>query len=302
MRCAQRGIARGDRVAILLPQGPAVPVAHVAVYKLGAVALPLAALFGVDAIAYRLRDAGAKALITNAAGVAKLARDRGRARRARRHRLDGRAGRPGRGLRRGAGSGEPRFRACRHLAGRSGDDDLHLRHHRSAEGRAARPPRAARPSARRADAARVPAAARRPALDAGRLGLGRRTPQRAPARPAFRRAGGLAELREVRSRGGLPADGRHEGPQHLRAADRAAHAAHGPEPARAFRARSAHRRLGRRGARRRDLRLGPRGAGADHQRVLRPDRVQPGALLLRGDRRREAGLDRQARARAHASR
>ena len=68
----QRGIARGDRVAILLPQGPAVPVAHVAVYKLGAVALPLAALFGVDAIAYRLRDAGARALITNAAGVAKL--------------------------------------------------------------------------------------------------------------------------------------------------------------------------------------------------------------------------------------
>jgi acetyl-CoA synthetase len=68
----QRGIARGDRIAILLPQGPAVPVAHVAVYKLGAVALPLAALFGVDAIAYRLRDAGARALITNAAGVAKL--------------------------------------------------------------------------------------------------------------------------------------------------------------------------------------------------------------------------------------
>src|SRR4051812_11323060 len=35
---AARGIARGDRVAILLPQGPAVPIAHVAVYKLGAVA------------------------------------------------------------------------------------------------------------------------------------------------------------------------------------------------------------------------------------------------------------------------
>jgi acetyl-CoA synthetase len=68
----ERGVERGDRVAILLPQGPPVPVAHVAVYKLGAVALPLAALFGFDAIAYRLRDAGAKALITNAAGLAKL--------------------------------------------------------------------------------------------------------------------------------------------------------------------------------------------------------------------------------------
>jgi acetyl-CoA synthetase len=68
----ERGIGRGDRVAILLPQGTAVPIAHVAVYKLGAVALPLAALFGIDALAYRLRDAGAKALITNAVGVAKL--------------------------------------------------------------------------------------------------------------------------------------------------------------------------------------------------------------------------------------
>jgi acetyl-CoA synthetase len=68
-----RGVGRGDRVAILLPQGPAVPIAHIAVYKLGAVALPLAALFGIDAIAYRLGDAGAKALVTNAAGIGKLA-------------------------------------------------------------------------------------------------------------------------------------------------------------------------------------------------------------------------------------
>ena len=69
---ARRGIASGDRIAILLPQGIAVPVAHVAAYKLGAIALPLASLFGVDALAYRLRDAGAKVLITNAAGLAKV--------------------------------------------------------------------------------------------------------------------------------------------------------------------------------------------------------------------------------------
>src|SRR5687768_6950674 len=68
-----RGIGQGDRVALLLPQGANVAAIHIAVYKLGAVALPLAALFGVDAIAYRLRDAGAKALVTNAAGLAKLA-------------------------------------------------------------------------------------------------------------------------------------------------------------------------------------------------------------------------------------
>lgn len=74
----KRGVRQGDRVAILLPQGRAVPIAHIAVYKLGAVAVPLAALFGVDAIGFRLRDAGAKALITNAAGLAK-ARESGAA-------------------------------------------------------------------------------------------------------------------------------------------------------------------------------------------------------------------------------
>src|SRR5215210_6147767 len=67
-----RGVGPGDRVAVLLPQGAAVPIAHIAVYKLGAVALPLAVLFGIDALAYRLADAGAKALVTNAAGLGKL--------------------------------------------------------------------------------------------------------------------------------------------------------------------------------------------------------------------------------------
>ncbi len=67
-----RGIERGDRVAILLPQCREVAEIHIAVYKLGAVTLPLAALFGVEALGYRLSDAGAKALITDARGAAKL--------------------------------------------------------------------------------------------------------------------------------------------------------------------------------------------------------------------------------------
>jgi acetyl-CoA synthetase len=70
---AARGIAPGDRVAILLPQSPVVAAAHIAIYKLGAIALPLAMLFGVDAIGYRLQDSGARALITNAQGLGKLA-------------------------------------------------------------------------------------------------------------------------------------------------------------------------------------------------------------------------------------
>ncbi|HWM49641.1 MAG TPA: AMP-binding protein [Xanthobacteraceae bacterium] len=70
---AAHGVGRGDRVALLLPQMPEVAAIHIAIYKLGAVALPLAILFGVDAISYRLKDAGAKALVTNAQGLAKVA-------------------------------------------------------------------------------------------------------------------------------------------------------------------------------------------------------------------------------------
>ena len=70
------GIGRGDRVSILLPQSPEVAAIHIAIYKLGAVALPLAVLFGVDALSYRLENSGAKALITNAMGRRAYRRDK----------------------------------------------------------------------------------------------------------------------------------------------------------------------------------------------------------------------------------
>jgi acetyl-CoA synthetase len=66
-----RGVGRGDRVAILLPQSVETVLAHLAVYKLGAIAVPLAALFGEEALAYRLTTADAGALITDAAGLGK---------------------------------------------------------------------------------------------------------------------------------------------------------------------------------------------------------------------------------------
>jgi acetyl-CoA synthetase len=66
------GVARGDRVAIFLPQAPEVAAAHIAIYKLGAVALPIAILFGPDALAYRLQNSAATALLTNAQGLGKL--------------------------------------------------------------------------------------------------------------------------------------------------------------------------------------------------------------------------------------
>ena len=70
LRC--QGIMRGDRVAVLLLQQAEAVAAHVAIYKLGAIVVPLASMFGVDALNYRLADSGTKAVITNAAGVAKV--------------------------------------------------------------------------------------------------------------------------------------------------------------------------------------------------------------------------------------
>ncbi|MCI4663923.1 MAG: acyl-CoA synthetase [Neomegalonema sp.] len=67
-----RGIEKGDRVAVLLPQGLETAAAHVAIPKMGAVALPLFSLFGPEALAYRLAHSGAKAVITDASGAAKL--------------------------------------------------------------------------------------------------------------------------------------------------------------------------------------------------------------------------------------
>jgi acetyl-CoA synthetase len=68
-----RGVSRGDRVALLLPQSVETVAGHFATYKLGAIAVPLAALFGIDALRYRLATSGAKAIITDAAGLAKVA-------------------------------------------------------------------------------------------------------------------------------------------------------------------------------------------------------------------------------------
>ncbi len=68
-----RGVAQGDRIGILLPQAPETAITHIAAYKLGAVAVPLFTLFGPEALEYRLENSGAKALVTDAGGVAKVA-------------------------------------------------------------------------------------------------------------------------------------------------------------------------------------------------------------------------------------
>ena len=72
------GVTKGDRVALLLPQSFETVIAHVAIYKIGAIALPLALLFGVEALEYRLRTAGASVVITNTFGLDRISHIRER--------------------------------------------------------------------------------------------------------------------------------------------------------------------------------------------------------------------------------
>ncbi len=70
---AALGVKRGDRVAIVLPQRPETAIAHLAIYQLGAVAMPLSILFGPDALEYRLQDSGAVAALADEAAAETLA-------------------------------------------------------------------------------------------------------------------------------------------------------------------------------------------------------------------------------------
>jgi acetyl-CoA synthetase len=65
-------IKREDRVGILLPQCPETAISHIAVYKIGAIAVPLFTLFGTDALEYRLTNCKAKAIITDGANLDKI--------------------------------------------------------------------------------------------------------------------------------------------------------------------------------------------------------------------------------------
>ena len=48
------GVQRGDRVAIILPQRPETAIAYMAIFQMGAIALPLSHLFGPEALEYRI--------------------------------------------------------------------------------------------------------------------------------------------------------------------------------------------------------------------------------------------------------
>ena len=69
---AALGVRRGDRVAICLPQRPETAIAYVAIFQMGAIALPLSHLFGPDALEYRLNHAGASVALVEPTTIANL--------------------------------------------------------------------------------------------------------------------------------------------------------------------------------------------------------------------------------------
>ncbi len=71
-------LTRGDRVAVFLSQSLELPVVHLAAWRSGLVSIPLFALFGEDALEFRLSNSAAKAIVTDEAGWAKIAKIRDR--------------------------------------------------------------------------------------------------------------------------------------------------------------------------------------------------------------------------------
>ena len=66
------GVKRGDRVAIILPQRPETAIAYIAVFQMGAIALPLSHLFGPDALEYRMEHAEASVAIVEPTTIGNL--------------------------------------------------------------------------------------------------------------------------------------------------------------------------------------------------------------------------------------
>jgi acetyl-CoA synthetase len=60
------GVRPGDRVAVILPQSLEAAVSHAAVFKIGAVSVPMSVLFGHDALQHRLSNSGAQIVIIDA--------------------------------------------------------------------------------------------------------------------------------------------------------------------------------------------------------------------------------------------
>ncbi len=71
------GVKRGDRVAIVMPQRLETAVAYMAVFQMGAVAMPLSMLFGPEALEYRLQDSEAVVAVCDESSIDSLNAIRG---------------------------------------------------------------------------------------------------------------------------------------------------------------------------------------------------------------------------------
>ncbi len=71
-RVLRNQLQPGDRVGVLLSQSPWCAAAHLAIWKLGAISVPLFKLFKHDALASRVGDAGAQVVLTDEEGAALL--------------------------------------------------------------------------------------------------------------------------------------------------------------------------------------------------------------------------------------
>ena len=69
---AALGVKRGDRVALILPQRPETAIAYMAVFQMGAIALPLSHLFGPEALEYRMAHAEASVALVEPTTIANL--------------------------------------------------------------------------------------------------------------------------------------------------------------------------------------------------------------------------------------
>jgi acetyl-CoA synthetase len=71
------GVQRGDRVALVMPQRFETAIAYMAIFQLGAVAMPLSMLFGPEALEYRLQDSEAAVAICDDSSIGNLLAVRG---------------------------------------------------------------------------------------------------------------------------------------------------------------------------------------------------------------------------------
>lgn len=69
---ASLGARRGDRVAVIAPQGPRTLIVQAAILRAGLVSVPLSERYGRDALAHRLRDSSTRFAFVSSAGLSTL--------------------------------------------------------------------------------------------------------------------------------------------------------------------------------------------------------------------------------------